>query len=76
MTLKQIASLGKELIKFITLLWTAYAATPVSPGSASMSKDCSRACNAKTWKPSPWNLARRHALYSVSWNQSSGMSRV
>src|SRR5438552_18036417 len=35
----------------------------------SMSKDCSRVCNARTSRPSPWSLANGHALYNVSWNR-------
>jgi hypothetical protein len=61
---------------FSHCLPAAFAAAPVSPCAKSMSRDCSRVCNARTSRPSPWSLASGHALYNVSWNRSSGMNPV
>ncbi len=74
MTLKQIACLGKELAKFLALFAVRFRSRAgFALLGIYMSRDCSQVCNARISRPSPSSSARRHALYSVSWNRSSGM---
>ena len=65
MTLRQIASLAKELVKFLALFAGCFRSQPGWALAGSMSKVCCRVYTARTWKRSryippvhfsPWNV--------------------
>ena len=76
MTLKQIASLGKELVKFLALFVAHFRSRPgfvlLQIHVQGLLSDLQR----KNVEAIALEFGKAHALYSVSWNRSSGMREV